>query len=54
MSLKRSPKGVQRAYKFYNKYLKNRKAKIKKRFSNNRVIKTARKIKTFIIIDCGY
>ena len=53
MSLKRSPKGVQRAYKFYNKYLKIEKQKLKT-FSNNRVIKTARKIKTFIIIDCGY
>ena len=32
MSLKRSPKGVQRAYKFYNKYLKIEKQKLKNVF----------------------
>lgn len=47
MSLKRSPRGVQKAYQFHIKYLKNRKSKIKRHLLNNKVIKTIKKIKNF-------
>lgn len=48
MSLKRSPKGVQRAYKYYNKYIKGRKQKIKNKIKNNKLVKIGKRIKKFI------
>lgn len=48
MSLKRSPIGVQKAYQFHIKYLKNRKSKIIRQLLNNRVIKAIMKLKTIL------
>ena len=48
MSLKRSPRGVQKAYQFHIKYLKNRKSKIIRQLLNNRVIKAIMKLKTIL------
>lgn len=45
MSLKRSPKGIQKAYKYYNKYFKNRKNKIKNKFFNSKFNGIIKKIK---------
>lgn len=44
MSLKRSPQGIQLAYKLYEKYVKKRKGKMSKRLRKNKVVKKMNKV----------